>query len=433
MRGAGAGGTKTVRPFDFMDAAVREGGAVLFFSSKTISGSIATREIPVVVPGSGSAVSSFEWQDHKWRQSMRRTLCILLGVLFLTLVTPFPACAAEDFSTHWISGDKVSAAAKYWTGERMRNAKPYPLAVRKEIGHRVSALPDGQFPGPPGVDPGDPGENVTAPVNRRGAVPHVVSESRDGADTIESAGAATIGYKYPAPHTTFRVMDTLYGVGTTPYPYRTIGKIFFTEDGEDYECSGASIGGRAVLTAGHCVSDGAGTYHSNWIFVPSYQDGKEPYGRWIAFWLATLSEFHQKQDRARDVGFAAVRDKKGRKLSQRVGFLGFAYNLARLRHWNMFGYPGDEPWDGEFMVETQASYAYIDAAVTPNAIGIGTSQTGGCSGGPWLLRFKPGHKFSNANLANGLNSYSLDEESREIYSPYFDSRVKALKDKAVAK
>ncbi len=36
------------------------------------------------------------------------------------------------------------------------------------------------------------------------------------------------------------------------------------------------------------------------------------------------------------------------------------------------------------------------------------------------------------NLANGVNSYSQEGKDLEIYAPYFDSEVKALKDKAVA-
>jgi len=363
---------------------------------------------------------------------MKRFLCVLFGAMLFVSVAALGAYAVEGFATYSIPKDKVNAAGKYWTREKMKNAKPYPSTRKKGAVHRVPANTEEQLSGPPGMDPGDPGEGAPSrSAGRKGGL-HGVWGPGIGADTAEMAGASTAGYNYPAPHTTFPVLDSLYGISTTPYPYRTIGKIFFTEEGEEYVCSGASIGGRAVLTAGHCVSDGAGTYHSNWIFVPSYQDGEEPYGEWTAFWLGTFREYHQEGDCGRDVGFAAVSDKNGKKLSQRVGFLGFYYNAGRIRHWNMFGYPADDPWDGEFMVETQASYAYVDDSVAPDATGIGTTQTEGCSGGPWIMKFKPGPKVAGTNFANGVNSYS-NEDTGEIFSPYFDTRVKDLKDRAVAK
>lgn len=47
--------------------------------------------------------------------------------------------------------------------------------------------------------------------------------------------------------------------GTTSYPWRTIGQINMkASDGKKYTCSGATVGTRAVLTAGHCVHSGPG-------------------------------------------------------------------------------------------------------------------------------------------------------------------------------
>lgn len=51
-------------------------------------------------------------------------------------------------------------------------------------------------------------------------------------------------------------------------PYKAIGKIYFTRAGMNYVCSGVANGNCTVITAGHCVSDGQGHYHSNWIFKP---------------------------------------------------------------------------------------------------------------------------------------------------------------------
>lgn len=360
---------------------------------------------------------------------MRRFLWVVVGMLFFVSATTVTAYAETDFATHEISKDKQKTAKKYWTKERKKNAKPYPPRSKKTPAQRSPANGNEQLEGPPQFDPGYEGE--TDPSSRFKTKPLSVREPLTKDDLTEDLSASAIGYTFPAPHTTFPVLGALYDDTATPYPYKAIGKIFFTEDGEDYVCSGASIGGRAVLTAGHCVSNGEGVYHSNWTFVPAYQEENEPFGEWTAFWLATFTAYHQGGDLGRDVGFAAVKDLNGKKLSQRVGALGFASSVSRTRHWNMFGYPADDPWDGEFMVETQASYAYVDDTVTPSATGIGTSQTGGCSGGPWILNFKPGSRLTSKNLANGVNSYA--DEDGEIYSPYFNASVKSLKDKAVAK
>ncbi len=89
-------------------------------------------------------------------------------------------------------------------------------------------------------------------------------------ETADDIPNEMLGYSYPPPHTTFNVPTALYGTTSTLFPYRAIGKIFYTKsDGQNYVCSGSSIGGRAVLTAGHCVSDGKGKFHTNWVFIPA--------------------------------------------------------------------------------------------------------------------------------------------------------------------
>jgi hypothetical protein len=87
--------------------------------------------------------------------------------------------------------------------------------------------------------------------------------------------------------------------------------------------------------------------------------------------------------------------------------------------WNDFGYPAASPYTGAWLVCTQASYARTDVSMDPDTTAIGTLMTGGCSGGPWVL------KFMNGNYANGLNSYiyTTPNQPQQIYSPYFDTWV----------
>ncbi len=67
-----------------------------------------------------------------------------------------------------------------------------------------------------------------------------------------------------------------------PLPYPSAhGKVFFTDNGVNYVCSGSAITGTnesVVWTAGHCVYEGPGGFFTNFMFVPAYRDGAAPYG-----------------------------------------------------------------------------------------------------------------------------------------------------------
>ena len=355
---------------------------------------------------------------------MRKFVCILFGILFLIAASAAGTWATETFSVYNIPSDQTATAAKYWTAERMQKATPRPIPKNKTNLQR-SLTETLQPADTPGYDPSyDP--------SRKACQASVLTDNEAGAPSVETQDPS-IGYSYPPPHTTFFVLTSLYGTTSTPFPYKAIGKVFYTgTDGRDYVCSGSAIGGRAVLTAGHCVSNEAGSYYTNWIFVPAYRGGKEPFGKWTASSFLTFDSYHEGGNMARDVAFAVVKKHLGGvKLSQEVGHLGFAYNLSLVQHWSMFGYPAASPWNGQSMVDTEASYASADTSKTPNTPGIGTTQLGGCSGGPWIRYFVPGGT-NEYNLANGVNSYSLEDKDYEIFAPYFDSSVKALKDEAVA-
>ena len=356
---------------------------------------------------------------------MRRVLCTIAVLTWLTFGTAFQVFAAEPMVSHYVSQAAAQQAGVYWTTERMLNAKPYPYNAIPGEAPPPGSISEDEISGAPGAEKGGlPGQ--TSVLMSDDDFDALAYTGAFGADDVASAAD---GYDYPPPHTTFFVLNSLYGT----YPYKAIGKVFFSLSGSNYVCSGSAVGNKAVLTAGHCVSDGGKkVWATNWTFVPAYKNGAKPYGTWPAFWMTTFTAWLNSGQWGRDVGFAAVTNQNGKTLAKTVGYLGFAWNYSRKQHWNVFGYPSASPWDGQWMVETQASLASIYTAPNPDTTGVGTSQRPGFSGGPWILKFVPGSTGAN-NYANGVNSMYFIDNPDQIFSPYFDTNVKNMKDDAVAK
>jgi V8-like Glu-specific endopeptidase len=175
-----------------------------------------------------------------------------------------------------------------------------------------------------------------------------------------------------------------------------------------------------VLTAGHCVSDGKGTWASNWMFVPGYNNGAEPHGRWTAYNLYTFNAWHNGGNFGRDVAFGIVSPRQGRSISATVGTVGVT-NCGMGNRVKALGYPVAK-YGGQKMVQADNAISQRDTRQSPATNGIVTDMTGGCSGGPW---------FSGSN-ACGVNSY-LYQGRAMIYSPVFDSAVVNLRNDALRK
>jgi V8-like Glu-specific endopeptidase len=350
-----------------------------------------------------------------------------LLVLVAMMVLGMQQAVAQDVAVSaWVAQPTAaSGASDYWTKARMLNAKPYPLPSRQGS---PQPIPGGlqESPGEPGAIKGRPPENTSVLLSEDLMDSLVLSGAVEPDDRGEPGNPPLeIGYDYPPPQTTHRVFDVLYGNTSSVFPYKAVGKVFFKgADGKNYVCSGSSIGNRAVLTAGHCVADGKGHWHTEWVFCPAYKNGVSPYGVWKQSWVTTSPAWFKEGKFERDIGFSVVYDQGGKKLSQKVGYLGFAWDYPRVQHWNMLGYPSVSPFDGKYMYATEASYSNEDGENLPPTTGIGTDQTPGCSGGPWILKFGPNGTQGVENMVNGVNSYFYNSEPKRMYSPYFDTWVK---------
>ena len=323
-----------------------------------------------------------------------------------------PTAAGDHGNIRSPVASDAQAAVAAWTTEAMADAEPYPMpeVSDEQLRQHAEALLERMGAAGPGTaDPaGMPaGGAMAAPAD----------------DTQTLAG----GYGYPAPFTRFEVPWPY-----TQYPQVTIGKVFFKQNGGSYVASAASIGNYAILTAGHVVHAGDAKptgWSNDLVFVPAHKDNVRPLGTWAASYLMTRSVWYNNGNPGgltEDIGGAVLRPLNGRRISEVVGWLGFAWNHGREQHWFECGYPAAAPFNGQRMNMVAASYAYDGSVPGIPPVATGSDMTGGCSGGPWVKAMFSG------SWANGVNSYRLTSRPLEMNSPYFDDRAKSLKDALVA-
>lgn len=358
------------------------------------------------------------------------------ALVLLSLAAALPASAA-DFGVRTSFDDpswqaKTAAETRPWTREEMLAAVPVPMPevteaqLLRAVEEMIASKAYDTSGGPGKVAGGYP-EGARG---KRGGVDDIVVGDESGLIDDGTGAGFTKGYSYPAP---FSRYETLTYTG---YPHVAVGKVFFKSGSSSYVCSGAAIGNHGVLTAGHCVQNGdTGTFYTNWIFAPGYKNGTAPYGQWAANHLWVLSGWAANSNFARDVGGAVLNTLGGKKLAQRVGFLGFAWNQGNSNtasHYHAIGYPAASPFNGLKQQICAASFAANGSGFgSPAPFWIGCDLTGGSSGGPWVRSYSGSAGASN--YVNGVNSFKRCANSNcssvynlEMYSPYFDTTVKNL-------
>jgi V8-like Glu-specific endopeptidase len=220
---------------------------------------------------------------------------------------------------------------------------------------------------------------------------------------------------------------------------RVLGKVYFTLDKADYVCSGVVVRSEhadVVLTAAHCVSDGAGHWATNWTFVPDYRDGGQPYGAYTArrffvdpHWATGKEQY--------DVAFVQVNPATIYGTSGGTGLrpatrrlpaglpVAFAAHPAALplAAAYVFGYPSELPFSGEY-----PNYCAGRAAVSAVSGGGASTQTrcgmtAGDSGGPWLARFRP---RAGSGVIVAVSTFKLSTDLRVLYGTVLGPAARRL-------
>lgn len=209
---------------------------------------------------------------------------------------------------------------------------------------------------------------------------------------------------------------------------RTTGRVFFTMGGVDYACSGSTVEGASpavVMTAAHCVSDGAGGWASGWRFVPGYAAGRAPYGVYRALTFYVARGWAAGADENDDVAFVVTRPlSSGAARAVAVGTVVGEQPISfgpRGGTASVFGYPALRPYDGSRL-------DYCAGRVSPDPYGgadagLSCAMTEGDSGGPWLSGFD---RRTGAGTITGVTSFKYSGESRVLYSANLGPVAQAL-------
>ncbi|MFI6790138.1 trypsin-like serine peptidase [Nonomuraea sp. NPDC050383] len=304
--------------------------------------------------------------------------------------------AAEPGPVRWSttnSSSERTSVLQYWTSQRMLAARPLDAPAP-----RRTTRSGGPTQGSPWATRG-----ASASLPRRGPLRVTTVAARRQALAPDSTG--------------LRWTDGGAVV-------RTVGRVFFTTaGGGNASCSGTAVTSAnksVVMTAGHCVKmDGAA--HRNWVFVPGFDNGRRPFGTWVATRLLTTQQWNAREDINFDIGAAVVAPLQGRALVDAVGGQGVAFNQPRGRQTFAFGFPAAAPFDGSALI--YCSGRTFDDTVMTRDQGLACRMTGGSSGGPWFRGFD---ESTGLGWLNSVNSFKYNFAPNVMMGPFFGNEAQAL-------
>jgi len=292
-----------------------------------------------------------------------------------------------------------------WTAEALSNAQPMPLRM-------LAGKPDTTSTFNWGGHTRQWSNPYTGPGPNPGFGPNPGPETQHN--------PAENGYEYPPPYSRYTEFSNV-----NRFPLRTIGALFFTQNGSSYRCSGAVAYRNIVWTAGHCVHDGGGSaagWSSNFQFCPSWRAGAANprfgcYTNWSNAWVRT--EWYNNEELGMD--FAVIVFDSSDYPGDDVGWLGFETGRNPVNHWAVIGFPSQSPFNGRSMITCQAPYSSMDASTNPDTVGFGCDMTGGSSGGPGIRKISGRGGYINTNMSYGYIGFG-----QEAFGPYLGDQAWGL-------
>jgi V8-like Glu-specific endopeptidase len=239
--------------------------------------------------------------------------------------------------------------------------------------------------------PGSSGSVVAAPPVR------YPDTSAGGSSVADSRAYGTQNH----PFTTRGVWAAGTSAPTTYYPFRATGKLWMNRNGSWSVCTASLIRKGLLVTAAHCIwrYGVANSAPTQVVWQPARFAGSVPYGQYnhSGIWLPTV--YINGTDECTTTGVVCANDvavitlnkgSDGKFPGEKTGWYGYgtngysyaSYFGARQALITQLGYPAAFE-SGYKMIRTDS----MGYEANPNNVIIGSNQTGGSSGGPWLVNF----------------------------------------------
>ncbi|ASQ46466.1 trypsin-like serine peptidase [Legionella clemsonensis] len=343
-------------------------------------------------------------------------------------------CSSQVFADNEIdqgveNNQPENSLLEYWTPERLMNAKemPYPRIAPNQVQEMDKGtlnLEESQ------QEEGAPPEEEIEP-DLMPLIPESMLNIKPEDDSQAFFNRGLSGANFSSSRLVPVTADLVY-------PYRTVGRLFFTVPGQgNFTCSAAVIKQRIILTAGHCVHSGTSSgYFTNFLFIPAYRSGKAPLRSWSWNYVLTTSTWARGGGvvpNSADYAVIEVKDNvigsSTRRLGSVTGVLGWKTYSLIPNHVHLLGYPCN--LDSCQLMHQVSAESY--RAVVPNNVEYGSDMQGGSSGGPWVQNFgmpargQTGGLNPARNAVVGVTSYGyVDTRYMLQGSSVLDNRFIAL-------
>lgn len=247
-----------------------------------------------------------------------------------------------------------------------------------------------------------------------------------------SSGEGSLAYgSSTAPYTTKRVAVTTLGSSTsaantpvTSYPYRATGKLYFKIGSSTYVCTASLVKPGVLITAAHCVfnyGQSANGWYSNWTWCPANTTSAGGvYGCYSGVQPRILTPYYNGTDVCTQTGVVCNNDlativlapKNGVHAGTTVGYYNYGWNgysyvttsiLGGVRavQISQLGYP--VAFDSGYQMQRTDAVGWYYTSGNLKNTQIGSAQTGGSSGGPWLVNLGTTPSVNTASASLGTS------------------------------